>query len=841
MEADVTTDAVEGAGVSHSFGGVRATAEVQTLVTERHIIDIMPGRVKALKRALTFSAAAAIQAAWRGSRSRQRLRQAATPARGPAVFDLTLNDSAEDAGGDLDLDERTLRASRRGGIGSGKGVGARLPRDRPLRAVPADWPLVASAPPFAPTGGGKPGASREDDTSDTESVLARSRSQGDLARPSGAAWVEGLRVHTDAAEAEQLQAFDTGEIDTEGNGEHEYQRENFVNDCKLQPCGLAHFSGQDAIAKPSGTARVERLRVHTDAAEADQRQAADAGEVNRELEPENQREDYGGDGRLPPIGLARSSGQDAIAEPSGTARVERLRVHTDAAEAEQLQAVDAGEFNGELENKLHSSGQDAIAKPSGTARVDRLRVHTGAAEADRLQAVDAGEVNCELGNKLKDCDGIDTLQQPFPPAASGEEPEPEADDARDEAGGLEPSGGGGGAAAAADLEPVPAAARGEGGAGGALGRERKALTKQQRRALRREEKRAQKSARAGCTASAEPSTSSTGSTPFTSVGITGDAGADTESPAIAHCISGNLSVASEKAGCTADSGARTTEPGTQIIDFVQRGNVSGASERAGCTADSGTSFTEPGHRFTKTYEMWQEAEKRWKRAQFSPQGPQGHFFFEDEDWDILNVGFELHLLLHAVRWDENQADRAGFPRGRLDYYYNKYYRKPLDLARFGFTDEDEALRHFGSFITFDAKSNGLGAVLPEDTPAERFLGLAEACCGTHFGNQLEDYIFVGTVLLACVAPVDRKSAAVLKHAEGRFLNTREWLMSDDTGPVSVGAIRMRTQELQEEFDELLLDLDATMSHRSGLDGTRRSVVAGALLREADRRARNGVG
>ena len=45
-----------------------------------------------------------------------------------------------------------------------------------------------------------------------------------------------------------------------------------------------------------------------------------------------------------------------------------------------------------------------------------------------------------------------------------------------------------------------------------------------------------------------------------------------------------------------------------------------------------------------------------------------------KDWTLLSVGFELHLLAHALKKDVNDPERPGFVDNHLAFYYNKYCR-----------------------------------------------------------------------------------------------------------------------------------------------------------------------
>jgi len=57
--------------------------------------------------------------------------------------------------------------------------------------------------------------------------------------------------------------------------------------------------------------------------------------------------------------------------------------------------------------------------------------------------------------------------------------------------------------------------------------------------------------------------------------------------------------------------------------------------------------------------------------------------FLAEDWALMTLRFELHLLAHAFKHDVDDDERPGIPVDHLPFYYNKYYKKPLAPASYG--------------------------------------------------------------------------------------------------------------------------------------------------------------
>lgn len=58
--------------------------------------------------------------------------------------------------------------------------------------------------------------------------------------------------------------------------------------------------------------------------------------------------------------------------------------------------------------------------------------------------------------------------------------------------------------------------------------------------------------------------------------------------------------------------------------------------------------------------------------------------FQHEDWALLSLRFELHLLCHAFVHDCKDDGRNGIALDHLPYYYNKYYKKSLVPKNYGF-------------------------------------------------------------------------------------------------------------------------------------------------------------
>jgi len=66
--------------------------------------------------------------------------------------------------------------------------------------------------------------------------------------------------------------------------------------------------------------------------------------------------------------------------------------------------------------------------------------------------------------------------------------------------------------------------------------------------------------------------------------------------------------------------------------------------------------------------------------------------FQFEDWSMLTLRFELHLLSHAFRKDANDPDRISVPVDHLQFYYSKYFKKALSAKTYGVDSIEEVIR-----------------------------------------------------------------------------------------------------------------------------------------------------
>jgi len=88
--------------------------------------------------------------------------------------------------------------------------------------------------------------------------------------------------------------------------------------------------------------------------------------------------------------------------------------------------------------------------------------------------------------------------------------------------------------------------------------------------------------------------------------------------------------------------------------------------------------------------------------------------FGFEDWQMMSLRFELHLLAHAFRKEVNDPDRLGMPLEHLPFYYNKYFKKALNTKFYGVEGPRELLEYVRDTVIASGKNQVVEAQLPDD-------------------------------------------------------------------------------------------------------------------------------
>ena len=100
------------------------------------------------------------------------------------------------------------------------------------------------------------------------------------------------------------------------------------------------------------------------------------------------------------------------------------------------------------------------------------------------------------------------------------------------------------------------------------------------------------------------------------------------------------------------------------------------------------------------------------------------FNFAYEDWALLSLRFELHLLCHAFRHDLDDPDRPTFKENHLAFYFNKYYRRAMNFKSYGVESAEELVDLVKDAVEV-TQLKSLEPQLSEDSPLENFIRLTE--------------------------------------------------------------------------------------------------------------------
>lgn len=96
-----------------------------------------------------------------------------------------------------------------------------------------------------------------------------------------------------------------------------------------------------------------------------------------------------------------------------------------------------------------------------------------------------------------------------------------------------------------------------------------------------------------------------------------------------------------------------------------------------------------------------------------------------EDWTLLSLRYELHLLVHAFRRDMNDPDRPNFIEQHLGFYYSKYFDMQFTLKNFGFERFLDLTTLIKDSVTINPDNSFIEASEPENTGLEKFIGFTE--------------------------------------------------------------------------------------------------------------------
>lgn len=88
--------------------------------------------------------------------------------------------------------------------------------------------------------------------------------------------------------------------------------------------------------------------------------------------------------------------------------------------------------------------------------------------------------------------------------------------------------------------------------------------------------------------------------------------------------------------------------------------------------------------------------------------------FGFEDWTLMTLRHELHLLAHGFRRDCKDPDRLGIHLDHLAFYYHKYFKKTLSTKFFGVESSKEVIDLVRDCVVVNPKNQVVEAQLPDD-------------------------------------------------------------------------------------------------------------------------------
>jgi len=88
--------------------------------------------------------------------------------------------------------------------------------------------------------------------------------------------------------------------------------------------------------------------------------------------------------------------------------------------------------------------------------------------------------------------------------------------------------------------------------------------------------------------------------------------------------------------------------------------------------------------------------------------------FEYEDWTLLSLRLELHLMVHSFKKDANDPERIGIHEQNLSFYYSKYCKKTFSLKTFQVESNIDLVGMVKDSVAINQENHVLQAQLAED-------------------------------------------------------------------------------------------------------------------------------
>jgi hypothetical protein len=99
--------------------------------------------------------------------------------------------------------------------------------------------------------------------------------------------------------------------------------------------------------------------------------------------------------------------------------------------------------------------------------------------------------------------------------------------------------------------------------------------------------------------------------------------------------------------------------------------------------------------------------------------------FAFEDWTLLGLRVEFHLLLHSWKKDLNDPDRPSFKENHMPFYYNKYFKKQFNLKAYGVEELKDFMEWIKEAAVINKASGFFEAQLGDESEFAELLKFAE--------------------------------------------------------------------------------------------------------------------
>eukprot|EP00746_Dinoflagellata_sp_MGD_P163006 gnl/MRDRNA2_/MRDRNA2_90827_c0_seq1.p1 gnl/MRDRNA2_/MRDRNA2_90827_c0~~gnl/MRDRNA2_/MRDRNA2_90827_c0_seq1.p1 ORF type:complete len:1092 (+),score=347.69 gnl/MRDRNA2_/MRDRNA2_90827_c0_seq1:98-3277(+) len=98
--------------------------------------------------------------------------------------------------------------------------------------------------------------------------------------------------------------------------------------------------------------------------------------------------------------------------------------------------------------------------------------------------------------------------------------------------------------------------------------------------------------------------------------------------------------------------------------------------------------------------------------------------FEQEDWALVNLKYEMHLLAHAYLKDINDEERPGIYVDNIGFYYSKYFNRQFATGVYGCPNVEELMKYLKHVVSINDKKV-LVPLLSVESEAPMFVKLTE--------------------------------------------------------------------------------------------------------------------